>query len=412
VCDRGSGNRNKKDGEMKGSIVLAASVVIQVALGSVYAWSVFVPSLTGSYGLTQTQSQIVFGSTIAVFTLSMVLAGRLLKRLGPAPVAFTGGVLFGSGYLMASFSGGSFVPLLLGIGVVAGAGTGFGYVCPIATCIQWFPNRKGMVSGLAVAGFGGGAVLLSALASRLFAEGRSALEVFRFVGIGYGLAIVCASLLLSTPGKRGERASGKHELACNVFSDRRFWRLVVGMWAGTFGGLLVIGNLQPIGLAAAVPSALAAAGVASFAVGNSLGRLVWGVLSDRFGDRVIPASLVFLGLAVAMLLLPFPAAWLFVVVAFLTGFGFGACFVVYMTQTAHAFGAENVASVYPLVFLAYGFSGIVGPTAGGWLYDTSGSYFAAVLVGAGVVLLGAIVQHVLQPARTNPMVVLENESMR
>jgi OFA family oxalate/formate antiporter-like MFS transporter len=377
---------------MKGYVVLAASIVIQVCLGSVYAWSVFVPSLTDSYGLTQAQSQIIFGTTIAVFTLSMVLAGKLQSRLGPAPVAFTGGALFGAGYLFSSFSGGTFIPLLLGIGVIAGAGIGFGYVCPIATCIQWFPKKKGLVGGIAVAGFGGGAVLLSALAGRLLAQGNSVLEVFRFVGIWYGAAIVVSSLLLSTPHRTTSRVSGKNPILDQVFSDARFWRLVVGIWAGTFGGLLVIGNLQPIGLASNVFSAMAAAAVGSFAVGNSLGRLGWGALADRIGERAIPASLLSLGVAIALLALPFPISWLFVVVAFLAGFGFGACFVVYMAQTANEFGAENMAAVYPFVFLAYGFSGIVGPTAGGWLYDISGNYFAAILVGAGVVLLGAITQ--------------------
>lgn len=137
---------------------------------------------------------------------------------------------------------------------------------------------------------------------------------------------------------------------------------------------------------------MAAAAVGSFAVGNSLGRLGWGALADRIGERAIPASLLFLGVAIALLALPFPISWLFVVVAFLAGFGFGACFVVYMAQAANEFGAENMAVVYPFVFLAYGFSGIVGPTAGGWLYDISGNYFAAILVGAGVVLLGPVTQ--------------------
>lgn len=377
---------------MRGYVVLAASIVIQVCLGSVYAWSVFVPSLTETYGLTQAQSQIIFGTSIAVFTLSMVVAGKLQNRLGPAPVAFTGGVLFGAGYLFSSFSEGTFVPLLLGIGVVAGAGIGFGYVCPIATCIQWFPKKKGLVGGIAVAGFGGGAVLLSSLADRLLAQGSTVLEVFQFVGIWYGVAIIASSLLLSTPHKKVTHISGQDRILRHVFSDGRFWRLVTGIWAGTFGGLLVIGNLQPIGLASNVSSAMAATAIGSFAIGNSIGRLGWGVLADKIGERTIPASLLSLGAAIAMLALPFTVEWLFVVVSFLAGFGFGACFVVYMAQTANDFGAENMAAVYPFIFLAYGFSGIVGPTVGGWLYDISGSYFAAILVGAGVVLLGAITQ--------------------
>ncbi len=387
---------------MKGYVVLAASIVMQVCLGSVYAWSTFVPSLTDNYGLTQAQSQVVFGVCIAVFTISMVFAGKLQNRFGPAPVALTGGVLFGTGYLIASLSGGAFPALLLGIGVVAGAGIGFGYVCPIATCIKWFPKKKGLVSGIAVAGFGGGAVLLSALAARQFDNGRSVLEIFRFIAVWYGAAIVAASFFLSNPEKSTASVSNGSTSVGYVFADRQFWRLVAGIWAGTFGGLLVIGNLQPIGLSSNVPSTFAAAAIGSFAIGNSLGRLGWGALADKIGDRTIPSSLLFLGVAIALLLLPMPAAWLFVAASFCAGFGFGACFVVYMAQTVNAFGAEKMAGIYPYVFLAYGFSGIVGPTAGGWLYDISGSYFSAIVVGSGVVFLGAVAQHILKiPGKTS-----------
>ncbi|MFP4521226.1 MAG: MFS transporter, partial [Fibrobacterota bacterium] len=283
-------------------------------------------------------------------------------------------------------------------GGITGAGIGFGYVCPIATCIKWFPDKKGLVSGIAVAGFGGGAVLLSALADSLFADGKTVLDVFRFIGIWYGLVIAGASFFLSNPGRLTANSSGPHKGPENLFSDRRFWRLVTGIWAGTFGGLLVIGNLQSIGLSGGIPKVLASAAVGSFAIGNSLGRLGWGALTDKIGDRTITASLIFLSLSILILMFPFPAAWLFPVAAFLTGFGFGACFVVYMAQTVNDFGAENMASVYPFIFLAYGFSGIVGPTAGGWLYDLSGNYFSAIIVGGGVVILGAAAQRLLKKA--------------
>jgi len=390
-------NRKNENINLRGYVVVVASVVMQICLGSVYAWSAFVPSLTASYGLSQAQSQVIFGCTIAMFTLSMVFAGRLQGRYGPRPVALAGGVLFGTGYLIASYSGGEFMLLLLGVGGIAGAGIGFGYVCPLATCVRWFPHKKGLVSGIAVAGFGGGAILLSAIATRLFAENKSVLEIFRIVGLYYGTAIIGASLLLANPRHTIPQPSEQPVISPRISSDRRFWRLVVGIWAGTFGGLLVIGNLQPIGLNANVPHVFAATAIGSFAIGNSLGRLGWGALSDRFGDRTIPASLLFLGVAISLLLLPSPIPWLFVVVSLFTGFGFGACFVVYLTQTASDFGPGKLARIYPFIFLAYGFSGIIGPTIGGWLYDVTGNYTTAILLGAGVVFLGAFLQHILRP---------------
>ncbi|MFW6253534.1 MAG: MFS transporter [Chitinivibrionales bacterium] len=384
---------------MQKFFVLAASIIIQLALGSVYTWSTFAPYLTDGFGLTQAQAQLIFGTTIAIFSVSMIPAGRLLKRYGPRLIALIGGCLFGIGYLLASWSGGSFALLLVGIGIIAGTGLGFGYVCPITTCIRWFPTRKGLISGIAVAGFGSGAVLLSLLAANMFSTGKTVLEIFQWIGLWYGGTIAVASLFLTNPRGCETTVADTHGTSGNILLDRRFLALAVGMWAGTFGGLLVIGNLKPIGLAASVPVGYAAAAISGFAVGNGLGRLFWGALSDRLGARAIPSSLLFLAGAILLLLIRFPVSWMFVVTAFLTGFGFGACFVVYMTQTANEFGANRIAQVYPFVFLFYGFSGIAGPTIGGWLYDKTGTYTTAILIGAGVSILGAIGHMLLSSAQ-------------
>ena len=128
-------------------LTLLASVLIQLCLGGIYAWSEFVPGLNASYGVGVAQTQLVFGVSIAAFTGAMVWAARLVERRGPGFVATVGGVLFGLGYLTASFSGGTFFVLLLGIGVLAGIGTGFGYACPLPTCMRWFPDHRGLVTG-------------------------------------------------------------------------------------------------------------------------------------------------------------------------------------------------------------------------------------------------------------------------
>ena len=375
---------------MLGYVVLVASVIIQICLGGIYAWSEFVPALTTDYHLSQAQAQLVFGVNIAVFTFSMIFAGRLQDKYGPRPVAAIGGILFSIGYIIASLSEGHFLPIFLGIAVIAGAGIGFTYVCPIATCIKWFPNRKGLVSGLAVAGFGGGAVLLSALAGIMFSTGKDVLEVFRFIGCVYGAAIIICAFILTNP-KGFAKCEPKHLLPFStILNDKAFWRLTVGMFTGTFAGLLVIGNLKPIGLASGVSDIAATAAISSFAIGNAMGRISWGAITDRFCWRAIPVSLSFLALTVAALLFNFHIGWIFILISALVGFGFGACFVVYMSQTVNIYGAERLGSVYPLIFFAYGISGILGPTAGGWLYDISATFSVAIITAAAVAAIGAI----------------------
>ena len=366
---------------MKRYLVLAASISILLCIGGIYAWSVFVPSLRTDYGLSAGQAQLIFGATIASFTISMILAGRWQERIGPRPVAALGGLLFGGGYLLGSLSRGEFLLLLLGIGVIAGIGVGFVYVCPLATCLRWFPERKGLVTGLTVAGFGLGAVLQSAIVESLFARAMDVLTIFAWIGVAYGAVIVGGASFLSVPGRPASQAPPRALYLRALLQERSFWALFAGMFAGTFAGLLVIGNLKPIGLEAGVEAHVATLAVSLLAVGNALGRLSWGWLFDRFGRKVIPSSLLLLGLAVAALLLA-GHEWLFPLTVVLIGFGFGACFVVYAAQIAAAYGPEEVGRIYPLVFLAYGFSGIVGPFVGGWFFDLYRSYTGAILTAA------------------------------
>jgi len=368
-------------------VVLISSVIIQVCLGGLYAWSTFVPALREAHGLSTTQTQVVFGSLVAVFTVVMVFAGRLQEKWGSRLVAIIGGVLFGSGYLIAGFSNGYFPVLLLGIGLVAGAGTGFCYVCPLVTCIKWFPTHKGLVTGLAVAGFGGGAVLLSALAEGALARGINVLTIFRWIGLVYGLAILLSAALLSVPRRTSRATHQPMLMTAALLRDRYFWALCVGMLTGTFAGLLAIGNLKPIALAAGLAPASAAVAICAFAIGNASGRIAWGWLADRLKHKTITLSLAFLTLALAALIPAQRSSLAFAAASGLVGFGFGACFVVYASQVACRYGPDRLGSVYPMVFLAYGLSGLTGPAAGGWLFDATEKY--SVALWAGVIVVGA-----------------------
>ncbi len=373
---------------MKRILVLPAAVLIQTCLGGVYAWSAFVPSLSTEYGLSAGRTQFIFGLTIASFTVAMVLAGRLMLKWGPRYVALLGGLLFACGHLISAASSGRFLWLLGGFGLVGGASIGFGYVAALTTGIQWFPKHKGLVTGVAVAGFGAGAVLLSMLTTLWLGSGWTVLEIFHAIGLAYGTAVCLGALLLFRPpnaseGTRVNLGTGKY-----LLKDPLFRALAVGMFCGTFAGLLVIGNLKPIGMAGGLSPDAAAVAISFFAAGNALGRLTWGWIWDRLGYSTIPLSLLFLGVAVVVLLPARLASIAFSVAALLVGFGFGASFVLYAVQVASHYGAAEVGRVYPLLFLAYGVSGITGPPTGGLLYDLTRGYASAITASVIVVLAG------------------------
>jgi OFA family oxalate/formate antiporter-like MFS transporter len=370
-------------------VILLASVVIQVCLGGIYAWSAFVPDLVESVDLTVTQTQVIFGFLFGVFTLSMVIAGKLVERSGPRLIAGVGGLLFGIGYLVASRSDGSFPLMLLGISLLAGVGTGAGYVCALTTSMKWFPDRKGLVTGVAMAGFGGGAILLTALAEYLLFSGVHVLTVFGWVGLAYGAAILLAAMVLRFPTAERTGQAQTAPPIKRLMRDPFFLSLVLGMFCGTFAGMLVIGNLTPMGMAVGIPALPAAAAVSVFAIGNATGRISWGWIADRTSEWMIPVKLTALAVPVALL------AWAstitpFIAVSFAIGFGFGACFVLYAALVAARYGLSSVAGVYPLVFLAYGAAGIVGPSVGGWLYDQTLSYRPAIVLTCVVVGIGIV----------------------
>jgi OFA family oxalate/formate antiporter-like MFS transporter len=319
----------------------------------------------------------------------MLVAGRLQDRYGPRPVAFASGIVMALGYSVAARSGGAFPLLLLGNGVVCGVGIGLGYVCPLATCVKWFPRIKGLITGIAVAGFGGGAILLSQIAGLLFDRGYGVLDVFQWVGVAYGAAIALAALFLFLPPRRQTETQTLEKPPLRLFRDARYWALAAGMFGSTFGGLLVVGNLKPIGLSFGIAEGAATTAIAAFAVGNVVGRIAWGRIHDRFARPAVLTSILFLGATVLVLLVSGFAGPAFLAASILVGSGFGACFVVYAAQVAEDFGSDRVGVVYPWVFFPYGFAAIIGPFAGGLLFDWTGSYVPALVLSAVTATIAA-----------------------
>jgi OFA family oxalate/formate antiporter-like MFS transporter len=388
--------------KLQPALILLASVTIPLCLGGVYAWSMLVEPLHQVHGLSYAQAQSIFGVTIAAFTLVMVAAGRLLSRFGPRVIASVGGVLFTTGYLLAAASGATYVGLLIGVGLLAGAGIGCAYITPLTTAMAWFPQRRGLITGLAVAGMGGGASVLSAGISWAFAQGQGVPTILAGIGLVYGAVIVLCGQWLRFP---------PHDAAaCTTASNTSFWRhrpfwgMVVGMGCGTFAGLLVVGNLKPLGMSWGMAETVATLAVTLFAVGNALGRLGWGALADAVGTwRAITASLLLGAVSLGALAFLPPSTPVFLCTTSAAAIAFGGCFVLYAAHVAEQYGPAHLPVIYPWIFLAYGAAALLGPTTGGMLYDTIGSYQAAVGLAALVCAIGGLCVPMLLKASDAPV---------
>lgn len=372
---------------MKKYLSVISSFVIMLCLGGVYAWSIIASELMDAYAFSAAQTQVIFGLVIAIFPTTMIFAGKMANKSGSRILALASGIFFGAGYLLSGFSGGNFYIILLGVGILAGIGTGLGYLVALSTPVKWFPEKKGLITGVAAAGFGLAAFVLSLAIEDFLQQGNDILHIFKMIGLIYGLIIVIFSNFLTAP----ETTEKQQKVQSEVFFSSKFRMLFSGIFFGTFAGLLIIGSLSSIGAEYQINDHILVVSVSVFAVSNFLGRLTWGILSDRIGASIsIFAALTLQAISILLLDLIPLNNMVFILLSFLIGFGFGGNFVLFAKETAHLYGVNSLGIIYPYVFLGYALAGIIGPQAGGLLFDHYQNYYAAILLASVMSLFGAI----------------------
>ncbi len=367
-------------------LILPAAVLMQLCLGATYSWSVYVRALRDLTGLGQGMVQFPFTLFYFVFPATMLFSGAFLRRIGPRGCAVLGGMAFGGGWLVASLGRAHFGLTALGIGGLAGVGAGLAYVVPIATCIRWFPRHKGLVTGVAVAGFGGGAALVSQVGGAWIAGGQATpFDVFRAFGLVFLAVITACGLVMENP-PGGAREGCIPVPPSRVIRHPAFRALYFAMFAGLAAGFAVNANLKDLSAAGGIRAGIAA--VSLFALGNAAGRVGWGLVFDRVGAvRSIRANLIGqAGLLAAgpWLVRTQAGFWTF---ALATGMCYGGVLVLYASSVAQIWGADQVGRVYGWLFSS-NIPAAVAPMAAGFVYDLTGS-FAPALWAVALLLVGA-----------------------
>lgn len=375
---------------MRKVLTVVASFIIMLCIGNVYAWSIIASELIEKHGFSAFQSQIIFGMVIAVFPITMIFVGQLGKKIKHRYFGYISGFLFFMGYILASYSQGNFILVLAGIGILAGIATGFGYWVSLTLPVQWFPEKKGLLTGIAVAGFGLGAVLMSEFSEIMLNKGYTVLELLRMVAISYGLVIIVLSNFLYQP--QSQLVTSEETVKKTPFFRTKIFRkLFLGIFLGTFAGLLIIGSLKIIGDQFEIDNHILVVGVMVFAFSNFLGRLAWGYLSDHFGANLcIFLALLVQSISIISLNIFVLSDFTYLSLSFFIGFGFGGNFVLFARETAHVFGVKNLGVIYPYVLIGYAIAGIGGPISGGFLYDISGSYFYSIILASFMSLAGSL----------------------
>ena len=408
---------------MNRSLVVVGAILIQLALGAIYAWSVFTPKLVLD-GWTKSDTQWVFAVGLVSFALFMVMAGKKMPTWGPQKLTIIGGLVLGLGYLMAGLFGGTdFWMLVILIGLIGGAGIGLAYVVPIAVGMRWFPDKKGMITGLAVAGFGFGAMLWVKLAGSWghLIENIGLSSTFITYGIIFAIMVIIGGFWMKFPpagwkpegfeeAKAGDTtADNDKEFSSNeMLSKPQFYLIFLTFVFSAGAGLMSIGlmklypmeALQANGLSAGEASAIAGTAMAVFfSLANGIGRIVWGTLSDKLGRK---NSIIIMTATqgILVILFTFMAGneYLLYLGATLIGFNFGGNFALFPTITADTFGVKSVGMNYPFIFLAYGVGGILGPILGGKMGDI-GNFPMAFTIAGVAVLIGTVLTLMVKPAK-------------
>lgn len=346
--------------------VVLGAVLIQINLGAVYAWSLFNQPLMDKFGWSREDVVVTFSITIAVFAFTTIFAGRLQDRIGPRWVATIGGLLLGAGLILSS-SATTLFQLYFFYGVVGGIGIGMTYVSPLSACVKWFPDKRGFISGVAVAGFGLGGLIYKPIIGFFIGEfGVS--SAFLYLGLIYMIVVVAGAQLLKNPPVVEDELTGtgakKAQFSpIQMLKTSQFYVLWIVFLIGSVSGLLVISFAVDIGVELVnLDVEKAANAVMVIALFNAAGRIALGKVSDIFGRKntlmMIYAltALIMFYMSTGMMNYP-----LYLIAVSIVGFCFGGYLALFPSVTADYYGTKNIGTNYGFMYQAYGISAFAGP---------------------------------------------------
>lgn len=388
-------------------LLVIIGLLINVCLGSIYAFSIFRKPLESLWEITSSQSGYPFMVFLAVFAITMPLAGNLMAKWGPRKTTMLGGLLVGTGWIAASFSPNITILTLL-YGVIGGAGVGIVYGCPIAVIAKWFPQKSGLAIGLTVMGFGVSALVMAPLMKIMIDHpGIGILQTFLYLGIALGIVILLLAQLLSFPpagwiSARTKLTVGIATIVAStsdlnrqeMLKTRHFYALWATYTIGCLSGLMAVGIAFPVGIEIAkLNTTMAALAVSLFAIFNGLGRPLFGAMTDKLGPQytAIISFAIILGVSLLVSFFEQGNTILYLFTFCMLWMCLGGWLAIAPTSTGIFFGKKHYAQNYGVVFTAFGAGAILGTLISSNIKDITGSYLGMFPILAGLAILGMII---------------------
>ena len=393
--------------------IAVAAVVMQICLGAAYGWSVFVKPLIAMEHWKLTQVSLTFTLAILFLGVGTVIGGLWQDRVGPRRVATVAGIIYGIGYLIAGVAvkGGSLSGLYLGYGVISGIGMGMGYITPVATLVKWFPERRGLMTGVAVAGYGAGALIFSPIAARLI-QTVGVPATFWIFGVAYLILVAAAGQFYANPPAGWRPAGWAPTSAVQKTATKidftvtqamrtwQFWLLWFMLFLNVSAGIMIISQASPMAQQLVNMSPLAAAGmVGLISIFNGAGRVFWAWVSDLIGRAPVYFLLYAIQAVIFFALTSVHNITLFSLMFAIIGLCYGGGFGTMPSFTADFFGPKYMGGIYGWILLAWGAGAVPSPILIAQVRQNTGSYGPAIHIIA-IVMVCSLVLPIL--ARYRP----------
>ncbi|MGS2779058.1 L-lactate MFS transporter [Robertmurraya sp. GLU-23] len=388
-------------------LIALSAVGIHISIGSVYAWSNFTAPLKEMFGWSDSEVALTFSIAILFLGLSAAFLGHFVEKYGPKKAGLLAAVFFGIGMTGAGFAVDmeSKSLLYLFYGALGGIGLGVGYIAPVSTLVKWFPDRRGLATGLAIMGFGFAAAIASPIMNSLITSVGVA-NTFYILGISYFLIMVVSSLYLEKPqegwlpeGFKEKIASGKakakldlSQLTANqAVKTKRFWYLWFMLFINITCGIAILAVAKPLAMEAIrIDMATAAALVGAIGIFNGLGRIGWASLSDYIGRPNTYTAFFVLQMVIFFFLPQVSIQWLFMGMLIVVYTCYGGGFASIPAYIGDLFGTKQLGAIHGYILTAWAAAGLAGPLFAAWIKDTTGSYAGSLTFFSGLFVVALV----------------------
>lgn len=400
-------------------VPVAASVAIQICLGTAYIWSVFQNGIAaGLFGGDAAKAGLAFSLLLATLTIGSTLSGFLQKWLRIRTIIISGGIVLGLGFILASFVTAS-APWLLWVtyGIMGGIGMGLTYSTTIAVSQKWYPDKRGLITGIIVASLGLGGVIFTPVVEALIKKfstgiaGSGELKSFLVLGIIFLVVCTVGGFFIAEPPKGYKPAgwtpkvnpaiSNVNLTPKQMFKTPQFYLILISFLLACMGGLMMINFAKPIAIAKGMGN-VAAIGVIIISLFNSIGRLAWGWISDRLG-RKKTIIILLCGTAILSLFVNLASGFFIFILIGLIGFFYGGFLSNYPSLTADYFGPKYMAFNYGTVLLGFGAGAVISSYIAGYFRNIAGAdisrMFPAFIIASAAAAVGIVLIAFLKPVK-------------